>query len=783
MPRAVITGGAGFLGSHLCRRLLAEGFEVVCMDSLLTGRGSNVEDLRGERFQLVKVDVTNYIHVSGPVDAVLHFASPASPIDYLRYPIQTLKVGALGTHHALGLAKEKGARFLLASTSEVYGDPKVHPQPESYWGHVNPIGPRGVYDEAKRFAEAMSMAYYRAHSVPVRIARIFNSILADEQVLYDDGVELRREPVEALAKRLAGGVDLDGYRVPAFDHHGSILAAEASALIGHPTDAPCYQVHTKYGRSIRVTGDHSLFVEGPDGLPRPRPVSQLRVDDRIAIAGVVRVPERDRTLVDMVEVWDRAGRDPWNLMIHGSGLGAIAWDRRFELFAAIARRNPQTSPRWRSHLWGEIANHRKRDQLPLGALRALGIAIPSDARVRLRTTGRSSVLPRFVELGDELLWLLGLYVAEGCRFEGPKSVFITLSCDEATLDRAAKILQRDLNLHVARTRASSRRNAAIFTHSKLLLLLLDHLGFHAGPKRLPGWVLGLPLSRLKWVLEGYREGDGVHSGKKLEEGVRHEFSTTSTALKDDLVVALGRFGLLPSVGRYSSTFRQRTGDRRYPLWRLTLASVHPWSPLDWDKGVRQRIGARRTGDLVWAQVTRIEEVPPTPLVYDFSVPGHENFWAGSGIMAHNTFGPYMRIDDGRAFCTFAVQALRGEPLTVHGDGSQTRSLCYVDDLVEGLWRLLWSEETGPINLGNPEEVTVLELARQIGRAVGGEPQIVFEPRPIDDPEMRRPDITAARELLGWKPQVSLADGIHRTLPWFQAALDLDPPRGGPPRPA
>ena len=780
MPRAVITGGAGFLGSHLCRRLLAEGFEVVCMDSLLTGRASNVEDLRGERFQLVKVDVTNYIHVSGPVDAVLHFASPASPIDYLRYPIQTLKVGALGTHHALGLAKEKGARFLLASTSEVYGDPKVHPQPESYWGHVNPIGPRGVYDEAKRFAEAMSMAYYRAHSVPVRIARIFNSILADEQVLYDDGVELRREPVEALAKRLAGRVDLHGYRVPAFDQDGRMQAADASALVGHPTEATCYQVRTMYGRSIRVTGDHSLFVEGEDGLPRPRPVSELRAGDRIAIAGVVRVPERDRTRIDMIEVWDRAGRDPWNLMIHGAGLGAVAWGRRFELFAAIARNNPRTARRWRCHVWGEIANHRERDQLPLGALRALGIAIPSDAAVRLRTTGRSSKLPRYVELSDELLWLLGLYVAEGRRFEGPKSAFITLSCDDVILDRAAKILQRDLNLHIARTSASSRRSAAIYAHSKLLLLLLDHLGFHAGPKRLPGWVLGLPLARLKWVLEGYREGDGVHSGKKFEEGVRHEFSTTSTLLKDDLVVALGRFGLLPSVGRYSSTFRQRAGDRRYPFWRLTLASVRPWSPLDWDKGVRQRIGARRTGDLVWARVNRIEEIPSTPLVYDFSVPGFENFWAGSGIMAHNTFGPYMRIDDGRAFCTFAVQALRGEPLTVHGDGSQTRSLCYVDDLVEGLWRLLWSEETGPINLGNPEEITVLELARQIGRAAGGEPRIIFEPRPVDDPEMRRPDITAARERLGWKPQVSLADGIRRTLPWFQAALDLDPPRGGAP---
>ncbi|HYT24954.1 MAG TPA: UDP-glucuronic acid decarboxylase family protein [Actinomycetota bacterium] len=312
MPRAVITGGAGFLGSHLCRRLLAEGFDVVCMDSLLTGRAANVEDLVGKHFRLVNVDVTDYVHVSGPVDAVLHFASPASPIDYLRYPIQTLKVGALGTHRALGLAKDKGARFLLASTSEVYGDPQVHPQPETYWGHVNPIGPRGVYDEAKRFAEALAMAYQRTHGMQIRIARIFN----------------------------------------------------------------CY-----------------------------------------------------------------------------------------------------------------------------------------------------------------------------------------------------------------------------------------------------GW--------------------------------------------------------------------------------------------------------------------------------------------------------RMRIDDGRAFCTFAVQALRGEPLTVHGDGSQTRSLCYVDDLVEGFWRLLWSDLEGPVNLGNPQEVTILELATMVAEAAGAEVRVDYRPRPVDDPEVRRPDITRAMELLDWKPTVTLEEGIARTLPWFRRALEAE----------
>jgi len=280
------------------------------MDSLLTGSVANIAHIQNERFLFVKHDVTNYIVVDGPLDYVLHFASPASPIDYLKYPIQTLKVGALGTHHALGLAKEKQARFLLASTSEVYGDPQVHPQPETYWGHVNPIGPRGVYDEAKRFAEALAMAYHRTHGVQVRIVRIFN-----------------------------------------------------------------------------------------------------------------------------------------------------------------------------------------------------------------------------------------------------------------------------------------------------------------------------------------------------------------------------------------------------------------------------------------------------------------------------TYGPSMRINDGRAFCTFAVQALRREPLTVHGDGSQTRSLCYVDDLIEGIWRLLGSDLVGPVNLGNPEEVTILELARTVARAAGVEPRIELRPRPVDDPQVRRPDITRAVTELGWKPQVSLEEGVQRTVPWFRRALE------------
>ncbi len=175
-PRAVVTGAAGFLGSHLSERLIERGWDVVGLDNLLTGRMDNLNGLLGrEEFTFEHYDVTNFVHVGGAVDAVLHFASPASPVDYLEHPIKTMKVGALGTHNMLGLSLAKGARFFLASTSEVYGDPQVHPQTEDYWGHVNPVGPRGVYDEAKRFAEALTLAYHRSHGLDVRIVRIFNT--------------------------------------------------------------------------------------------------------------------------------------------------------------------------------------------------------------------------------------------------------------------------------------------------------------------------------------------------------------------------------------------------------------------------------------------------------------------------------------------------------------------------------------------------------------------------------------------------------------------------------
>ena len=193
----LVTGGAGFLGSHICDRLLAEGFSVIAMDNLITGTTDNVAHLIGrDDFRFINHNVTEYIYLAEPIYAVVHFASPASPADYHNYPIETLKVGSLGTHKALGLATHKQARFVLASTSEVYGDPQVHPQPETYWGNVNPVGPRGVYDEAKRFAEAMTMAYHRVHGVDTKIARIFNTF--GPRMRFDDGRAIPNFMIQAL---------------------------------------------------------------------------------------------------------------------------------------------------------------------------------------------------------------------------------------------------------------------------------------------------------------------------------------------------------------------------------------------------------------------------------------------------------------------------------------------------------------------------------------------------------------------------------------------------------
>ena len=312
--RVVVTGAAGFLGSHLCDRLIARGDEVVGIDNLLTGRLDNIEHLFGhERFVFQRHNVSNYVHVSGPVDAVLHFASPASPADFERMPIQILKVGSLGTFHLLGLAKDKHARFFLASTSEVYGDPQVHPQPEDYWGHVNPVGPRGVYDEAKRFGEAMTMAYHRFHDVDVRIVRIFNTF--GPRMRQDDGRAVSNFLVQALQGKPIT-VYGDGSQTRSFCYvddevRGFLALLDSDHVgpvnIGNPAE---YTIRRLAEMAVEVTGSGSEIIFEP--LPVDDP-ARRRPDISLARQVLGWEPEIDlragleRTAAYFREVLERGG--------------------------------------------------------------------------------------------------------------------------------------------------------------------------------------------------------------------------------------------------------------------------------------------------------------------------------------------------------------------------------------------------------------------------------------------------------------------------------------------
>ena len=287
MPRTLITGGAGFLGSHLCDYLLNKGHEVICMDNLITGSLANIEHIKNERFIFVEHNVTNYINIEGSLDYILHFASPASPIDYLEFPIPTLKVGSLGTHNALGLAKKKNSVFLIASTSEIYGDPLVHPQGEDYWGNVNPVGPRGVYDEAKRFAEAITMAYHRYHNIDTKIIRIFNTY--GPRMRLNDG-----RAIPNFLKQAITGKELtaygDGSQTRSFCYVSDLVEGIYRLLmsnindpinIGNPVEMTIKQMAEKI---LQATNSHSKIAYKP--LPEDDPkVRQPNIEKAIQYLG------------------------------------------------------------------------------------------------------------------------------------------------------------------------------------------------------------------------------------------------------------------------------------------------------------------------------------------------------------------------------------------------------------------------------------------------------------------------------------------------------------------
>jgi dTDP-glucose 4,6-dehydratase len=307
MPRTLVTGGAGFLGSHLCDYLLNKGHQVICMDNLITGSLANIKHIKSDQFTFIEHNVTKFIDIDGPLDYILHFASPASPIDYLEFPIPTLKVGSLGTHNALGLAKKKKSVFLIASTSEVYGDPLVHPQSEDYWGNVNPIGPRGVYDEAKRFAEAITMAYHRYHNIDTKIVRIFNTY--GPRMRLNDG-----RAIPNFIKQALTGKELtaygDGSQTRSFCYVSDLIEGIHRLLIsdfndptniGNPIEMTIRQMAEKI---LKTTGSRSKISYRP--LPEDDPkVRQPNIEKAIKSLGwepQVKLDQGLKTTIDYFKI-------------------------------------------------------------------------------------------------------------------------------------------------------------------------------------------------------------------------------------------------------------------------------------------------------------------------------------------------------------------------------------------------------------------------------------------------------------------------------------------------
>ena len=694
--RILVTGGAGFVGSHLVARLMEAGHEVLCLDNFHTGSKRNILKWLGHPyFELIRHDVTEPIRLE--VDRIYHLACPASPVHYQANPIKTVKTNVLGTINMLGLAKRVKARLLMASTSEVYGDPDVHPQTEEYRGNVNCTGIRSCYDEGKRIAETLCFDYHRNNDVEIRVARIFNSLTGDQKVLYYRGNKLYYESFADCYDRING--DVSQVSVPCFDRQtGTMSIRPISAIWKHYVRKKGLVITTSWGKRVKITEDHSLFAKGDRGLPKPIFGKELQVGDYIAVPNYipfVDIPLQPFYIQDKIDARDL-------------GLKGIN---------------------------------------------------------------------NYIENIEALLWFLGVYLTSGWIISSGQAERLIFNAKETVIDQLEKIVkslfdgecerqfEKDGKQKSVAIGRSSRRCVAI---SPLLIdLLVKGFGFDKklGKERdIPDWVLQLPKTQLIHFLQGLWDGDGTR--QENAAGARYVLTGDSQAIAEKLVLILAKFGIIPNVSEVKATVNTESSNSD-KYYQLAIDGLQDWQ---WDDN-HQQVLEKTTGDIAWAQVKAIEEFEIDDYVYDFSVPESENFIGGSYcVCCHNTYGSRMLENDGRVVSNFVFQALKGIPLTVYGDGSQTRSFCYVSDLVEGLIRLMNGEHTGPVNLGNPDEYTILELAQKIQHMVNPDAEIKFKPLPQDDPRQRQPDITRARTWLGWEPTVPLEEGLKLTIEDFRDRL-------------
>ncbi|MBI2653347.1 GDP-mannose 4,6-dehydratase [Candidatus Woesearchaeota archaeon] len=649
MKTALITGGAGFIGRHLCEFILGKGFRVIAMDNLATGEIKNIEHLRSNpNFKYIHHDVSKHIVVNDELDFVLHFASPASPVDYQKIPIQTLKAGSLGTHNTLGLALAKKAKYMLASTSEVYGDPLVNPQPESYWGNVNPVGVRGCFSED---TEVLTINGWKN----------FKDISKEDYVatLNPDNFNLQyHKPLEVIKEKYNDKMYLfENFKI-----------------------------------DLLVTPNHKMYVQKNH-------------------------------------------------------------KKNFQLIEARENINWEGSEAKTDCIWD--GKEIKKFYLPK----------INNNRVKN------------IESIDMETWLefFGYYISEGCvHIRNRKQI---IKGREYTSDNYNILIAQDKKnkKNYDKIRACLEKLPFNFFTSDDHQFRIVHMQLgkyliqfgKASNKYIPDELKQLSKRQLLILFNALMLGDG---NKKMTK-----YYTKSKRLADDIQEIALKIGLTGKISKPKSRAVYYVNIRykgRSPTRKDNLTPLHPKPKIvDYSGNVycvnvkNHIIYVRRNGKPVWCgncydEAKRFAEA--------LTMAYHRIHKIDTKIVRiFNTYGPRMRKNDGRAVPNFINQALKNEPITVYGDGKQTRSFCYVSDLIKGVYKLMMSSINEPVNLGNPEEHTILEFAELIKELTKSKSKIVFKQLPLDDPHVRCPDIKKAKKELKWEPKVSLREGLMKTIEWFK----------------
>ncbi|MDT9340187.1 GDP-mannose 4,6-dehydratase [Trichodesmium erythraeum 21-75] len=601
------------------------------------------------------------------------------------------------------------------------------------------------YDEGKRVAETLAFDYHRQNNVDIRVARIFNSLTGDQKVLYYIAKKLYYETFAECYDRING--DISSVSVPCFDENYQTVIKPISAIWKHHVKKKGFKIKITWGKQIKITEDHSLFTRNENNKPQAVFGNEIKVGDEIGIPSYISFLEQPLEpfhITDKILIQEEIYVESEDTISYIEKYG----DKMREYLLAKS-----LSP---SQFYSILKTYEAKNQIPWHLWKYLELPLSEKDKVCYLS---KKAIKNWIDNVEELLWFLGFYVARGSLIKNE----VVLKGEASQLEKVIELIER-----IFEYKSEINDSGYISIKSKILVDLIGYgLNFGNQEKDIPNWILQLPEQQLIRFLKGFVAGNNLEN----QLNFYLEFKTDSQLVSEKLVLILSKFGLVADVSEIEVNEEDIAKIYRIIIEGLEDKNIHNLSK------VEQKISALTTGDIAWGKIESIEEFEIDDYVYDFSVPNYENFIGGSyNVFAHNTYGPRMLENDGRVVSNFIVQALKGIPLTVYGDGSQTRSFCYVSDLIEGFIRLMNQDFIGPVNLGNPREYTILELAQKIQTMVNPGTEIIYKPLPQDDPKQRQPDITRGKKYLGWEPTVFLEEGLKLTIEDFRERLKNELPK-------